>query len=498
MAAQGKGITGKPAAPIDCRSVGSIPTDSNMKPTLLEAYKLLERGTLAFAEIESVGIRIDADYLDRAIARVTKKIDRLHQELQEDETFQEWEKLEGNGTSLSSRHQLFKVLTAQGHKLEGKTKKGNEKKDGSTLRNLNLPFVDKWLDWDFLKNKVKTTYLEGIRREVVDDILHSGYSLNTVISFRSSGSEPNFQNIPIRSPKYGKMIRQAFIPREGNALVEVDYSGIEVKISACYHKDPSMLMYIKDKSKDMHRDMAAECYMIEVKDVSKESRYAAKNQFVFPQFYGSVYFQCAPALWESIGKMKLTRADGVSLRDHLREQGIKKLGDCNPKESPKKGTFEHHIKEVEQRFWNERFPVYTQWKESWYRKYRERGYFDMKTGFRCSGLMQRNDVLSYGIQGSAFHCLLWSIIEIQREMKRRKMKAKIVGQIHDSVICDCPLGEIDEFLTLTKETMTVKLPQAWEWIIVPLEVECEVGKENWHAKVPYIELGNGKWGPKDG
>lgn len=468
-----------------------------MKPSLLEAYKLLERGTLAFAEIEATGIRIDTEYLDRAIRRVTKKIDTLHAELLDDPLYREWQRLKKGKISITSRQQLHDVLTAQGHKLDGKTEKGNAKKDDSSLRKLKLPFVDKWLEWDRLKVKVRGTYLEGIKREVVDGRLHCGLNLNTVVTYRSSSSEPNLHNYPIRSPEYGKIIRRCFVPDPGCVLIEIDFVAIEVRVSCCYHKDPTLISYVKDKTKDMHRDMAAECYMIPPELVSKESRYCAKNQFVFPQFYGSVYFQCAPALWDSIGKMKLMAGD-VPLREHLRSQGIKKLGKCDPKESPVAGTFENHIREVEQRFWNERFPIYTRWKEDWYRQYRDRGYFYMKTGFRCSGLMRRNDVLNYGIQGSSSHCKLWALIEIMREIKKQKMGSRVVGEIHDSILGCVPVGEIDDYINMAKEIMTDRLVKEWKWIIVPLEVEVDVADHDWHSKVQWTDKGNGKWGPKDG
>lgn len=462
----------------------------------MEAYKLLEQGTLALAEVEASGIKIDVDYLERTIRKVDRKIKKLYEALTSDDVYERWKKRFGEKTSLGSRHQLRTVLEGMGHKFNEKTAKDNFKTDDGALRKLNIPFVSSWLEWDRLKNKVRTTYLGGIQREVVDGYLHPGFSLNTVTTFRSSSSEPNFQNLPIRNPEHGKIIRSCFIPKDGQALVEIDFGGIEVRISACYHRDPTMLEYICDPTKDMHRDMAAECYLLPTNQVSKQTRYCGKNMFVFPQFYGSVYFQCAPALWEATTKLKLETNDGKPLREHLREQGIRKLGKCNPKEDSVEGTFEHHIKEVERNFWQERFPVYASWKDKWYRRYRERGYFDMKTGFRCSGLMRRNDVINYPVQGAAFHCLLWCLIKLQKEIRKKKMGTKIVGQIHDSVLFDSPKEEVGTILDMATETMTKKLPAAWKWIIVPLEVEADVSFENWHAKVPWIKK-DGKWGPKE-
>lgn len=316
------------------------------------------------------------------------------------------------------------------------------------------------------------------------------------ICVHNSSSNPNFQNLPMRDPEFAEIIRKCFIPRKGNVLVEIDYSGIEVRISACYNKDPNLIKYINDPTTDMHRDTAMDLFFLKQDQVEKRTtRDWAKNRFVFPQFYGSVYFQCAPHLWEAASQdqYKLPGTD-ITIRQHLKENGVKKLGDCVPNETPKSGTFEAHVKKVEDSFWNKRFRVYSEWKKTWYNNYRRNGGFVMLTGFPVKGLFTRNDVINYPVQGSAFHCLLQSLCWIQDYITKKKMRTKLVGQIHDSIIADVPVSELQDYLNLAKRTMTQRLMKAWKWIIVPLEIEADVTPEgsSWFDKKPWIEK-DGIW-----
>jgi DNA polymerase I-like protein with 3'-5' exonuclease and polymerase domains len=88
--------------------------------------------------------------------------------------------------------------------------------------------------------------------------------------------------------------------------------------------------------------------------------------------------------------------------------------------------------------------------------------------------MAKNQIINYPIQGSAFHCLLWSLIQIvQKELKKRKMKTIVVGQIHDSIIADVVEEELEEYLAMSNEVMTRRIIKDWPWIITPLEIEAE-------------------------
>lgn len=473
-----------------------------MQCSMLDAYKLFHDGTLALSQVESNGIKIDVDYLKRMETEIDGTIRSYQDAMFQDPIYRTWRRVFSDRTKIGSREQLARILFDE-MKLPppGYTQKSlnTDKKryvtDESVLSKIDLPFVKIFLKVEKLK-KLKNTYIQGILREVVDGYIHPVFNLHTVITYRSSSDSPNFQNMPIRNKEIGAIIRRAFIPRKGRYLVEVDFSGIEVRAAAWYHKDPVMLKYICDPTTDMHRDTAMELFLLSKEDVEKRTtRDWAKNRFVFPEFYGSVYFQCAPHLWEvaSLDEYKVP-SSGVSIRQHLASKGITSLGRCDPKEKPVKGTFEYHVKEVEDSFWNTRFKVYTEWKKEWMRRYQDKGRFRMLTGFTVSGVMKRNEVINYPIQGVAFHCLLWSLVKIQKIIEKKGMKAKIIGQIHDSILADVPKREIQEFLSIAKKTMTVDLPGFWKFIITPLEVEADVSDTNWHEKVQWIEK-EGVWGP---
>jgi DNA polymerase-1 len=454
-----------------------------MTPTRADAYKLLHDGCVTLSAVESNGMKVDVDHLDHSIERIGKEITRGEGELREDKLYHIWRREYGAKTKLGSREQLGNILfNVLGHPCSAYTKTGRPKTDGATFEGVDEPFVVRYLEIEKLK-KVRNTFLTGIKREVCNGFLHPVFNLHTVQTYRSSSNSPNFQNFPIRDPQMGEVIRRCFIARPDHHIVEIDYSGIEVRIATCYHQDPEMKSYIEDPSKDMHRDMAAECYKTTPEHVSKEMRYCGKNMFVFPQFYGDYYLNCSRTLWEAIDKMKLQVGD-IPLKEHLRNKGISSLGKCNANQPPRAGTFERHIRSVERDFWDRRFRVYNAWKQKWWHDYQEEGGFTTLTGFRIDGVYGRNDVINYPIQGSAFHCLLWSLIRLHKWLTKNKMRSLIVGQIHDSIVADVHEDELEDYLSTAKEIMTKSLPQAWDWINIPLEVEAEVTPINgtWHEK----------------
>jgi hypothetical protein len=255
-------------------------------------------------------------------------------------------------------------------------------------------------------------------------------------------------------------------------------------LSAAYHKDPVFIDYISTPGKDMHRDMAAQLYKLKPSEVSKEIRYGAKNMFVFPQFYGDFYPRCAKSLWEWIGRGKLTTPEGVSLYEHLKRKGIVLLGECDPEIEPVEGSFELHVKEVEDDFWNNRFRQYGKWRKKWYADYLDKGYFDILTGFRVSGSFAKNAVVNYPIQGAAFHCLLWTLIQVNRILQREQMETMIVGQIHDSLVADVKQSELKKYMRIVDRVVTAGLPRHYPFLVVPPQIEYAVSPPggNWYQK----------------
>jgi DNA polymerase-1 len=471
-----------------------------MKPSLPEAYRLFHDGTLALAQMEHNGIRVDETYLDRTINKATNGIAAIEEKIKQDPIWKKtWTRRFGDRRNLDSPQQLGEVVfRCLGHKTKGLTATGKFSTDEAAFVDIqnDVPFVKWYFEAKKLK-KVLGTYLNGIKRETVNGFLHPVFSLaggskedegkGGAISYRGSSSLPNFQNFPIRNPEMAALIRPTFIARDGHQLVEVDYSTLEVRVAACYCKDPTLIEYMKDDKKDMHRDTACDLFFLDEKEVEKKgARDAAKNMFVFPQFYGSYYVDCARAIWEGMERRKFKIEGSKELViDRLRENGIRKLGKCDPDESPVKGTFEYHVKEVEKLFWEERFSVYTKAKKQWWKEYLKQGYFDLYTGFRCEGLYRRNQVLNWRVQGAAFHCLLQSIVWLTKVFRKRKLRSRIVGQIHDSLLIDAHPNELEEVLRLCKRVMTVELPKLWRWMrTVPFLVEADVSPvgKSWHEK----------------
>lgn len=465
--------------------------NENIKAVSFKGYKLLHDGVVALSEVESNGIAVDTEYLEKTLVELDRRIRRMTMKLKECHEWTLWRKRFGNRAKLRSREQLAEILfEVMGHESPSKTDGGKHKADESALATVKSKFVKNYLKLTKLE-KVHATYLTGIKRETYKGVLRPFFNLHNVKTFRSSSDTPNFQNMPVRNPVMGKLIRKALVPRPGRVLIEIDYSGVEVRVAACYHKDPTMLKYILDTSTDMHRDMAAQCYMLKESEVQKNHRYCGKNKFVFPQFYGDYYINSAKALWESIDQMGLVGPSGEPLDAYLKAKGIKSRGACIPSESPKDGTFEKHMKEVENDFWNRRFQVYGRWKKRWYQSYLETGGFETLTGFRIEGEMAKNDVINYPVQGSAFHCLLWSVIHVVQAIRKRKLKTLVVGQIHDSIVADVPVEEVEEYLELARDIMTVKIKKWAPWLIVPLDIESEIVPVggSWHDKKEY-QLGD--------
>lgn len=298
------------------------------------------------------------------------------------------------------------------------------------------------------------------------------------------------QNIPKRDKEAMTICRGALYPRKGFMILEVDYSGLEVSISACYHKDPTMIKYLKDTTTDMHGDMAKQIFMVDNFDKKKnpEHKYlrnATKNSFVFPQFYGDYYANNAKGFigdWLHLpeGQWKENQGcpmpNGVRISDHMILKGIKSYI-----------AFENHMKKIEKDFWEKRFPVYKQWKIDTFEKYQKDGYVDMFTGFRCSGIMRKNEVVNYPVQGAASHCLLWAFIQLDKIFKERGLRSRLIGQIHDAMILDVHPEELEEVGYLIKKVTCRDLPKVWTWISVPLDVEadlCGIDKP-WSEKQSY-------------
>lgn len=468
--------------------------------TRKDAFRLFRDGSRTLARMEANGNKIDLEYIDRAKREMKAKADKLSADLytKHKDVMRAWKRVAGTNFKVSSKEQLGKVFFQEmKYKPTDFTPTGKPKATEDTLSKIDHPFIADYFAIE--KSKKAITTLIGIEREVDDNgYLHPMYNLHIPITYRSSSSMPNSQNWQVRLEEMAKFIRQAFVSRFGKKgrLIENDFKTLEVGISACYHKDPRMLKNLRNNH-DYHADVAGRIYFCDSTTAAaswKKIRYGAKNKFVFPEFYGSYYIDCARNLWDWMRSGKLMVGD-ITMQEHLAKKGITKLGKCDPERPPKKGTFEMHVKQVEDHFWNVEYPVYTKWKKDWYRAYLASGEVPMFTGFTVKAALGRNDVINYPVQGAAFHCLLWTANRLQRELTRRGMRAVLVNQIHDCLVADVPEDETQEYLNLVHHIVSVELPKAWKWIIVPMEVEAEVCPlgGTWYEKKPWERNKSGLW-----
>jgi len=447
-------------------------------PRTYEAYQLFHDGILALSRAEQAGIRVDLEYIDRKKDHLTRKIERLEERFKGSDFFKHWQHTVRGKVNINSNVQLAHFLyVIKKIKVEKETASGQGATDDEALQKMDIPELEDLLEIRKLK-KVRDTYLDSFKREQVNGYIHPFFNLHLVKTYRSSSDSPNFQNIPARDEEAMNLVRKAIFPSVGNQLLEIDFSGLEVRIAACYHKDPALLKYIRDPKSDMHADMAKQIFLIKDFDKSVPSHYilrqAAKNGFVFPEFYGDYYGNCAISMactwgklpqgdWEPEQGIEIGSFVPLFLSDHFISKGITSLGE-----------FTMHVKKIENDFWGRRFPDYAEWKERWFKIYQKYGYVDLLTGFRCSGQMGRNDSINYPVQGAAFHCLLWSFIQVDKLILDKGLKSRLIGQIHDSMIIDADPSEVAFLAEAIRRITCEDLPNAWKWIIVPLDVDMAI------------------------
>jgi DNA polymerase-1 len=304
--------------------------------------------------------------------------------------------------------------------------------------------------------------------------MHPFINLHIARSYRSSYSEPNFQNIPVRDEEAKKVTRSGIIPSPGNQIGEADYGAQEVRIAACHSQDPMLIRYIEDEKTDMHRDQAAELFALTERQMTGTLRFFAKNSFVFPQFYGSYYKLCAEELWENC--IELDTGEGKKVRDHLKDKGVISEG------SPF-ADFEEHVRKCESRFW-EMLGVHHEWQQRTIREYQKKGYVESFFGFRRGGYLRDNKIKNTPIQADAYHCLEWSITKLVDIAKKEGWKSRIMGQIHDSIVFNYHPTEVEHILRTVKQVATIAIRERHDWIIVPLAIDAELASvdASWYEK----------------
>ena len=437
--------------------------------------------------IQAGGINVDMSYYRRTKDDLTKRINDLHKYLTTGREARKFKKKFGRDIKVTSNQDLGKLF----YEVLGKEpiytneRQTNYKTDKLTLESLNLPFVDKLLEMKKLE-KAKGTYLGQFAREAYKGVMHPFFDLHIPVSYRSSSSMPNFQNLPKRDPEVGNIIRKGIIPSPDCVICEADFSGAEVITSVCYHKDRNFYNYLVDPSTDMHRDNATDLWMLppdmltnpdynsEQKKAAKMIRFFAKNNWTFAQFYGDWFASCGKYLWENCVESGLKLPTGITVREHLESKGIYELGEMT-EYGPTEGSFLEHCAHVEDIMWNERFPEYTQWKKDIVEFYQRYGYIETFFGFRFVGYMDSKQCCNYPIQGTSFHLLVYTLILVDKFIRKNKLRTKLIGQIHDSILADVHKDELSFYLKGVNDIVS-GLKDKFSWLIVPMEIEAEISR----------------------
>lgn len=451
---------------------------------LLRAYNFFMRGIYTMGTLQSNGITVDTDFYDKSEKELEIKIEESKKYLNEGREAKKFKNQFNRSINVNSNADLGKLFFEVLGKDPVFTAKGNYKTDKIVLESLNLPFVDELLKMKKFE-KIRGTYLAQFKREVYLNTIHPFFDLHIPVSYRSSSSMPNFQNIPNRDKDARRITRQGIIPFY-DFLAEVDFSGAEVITSASYHLDKQFIHDITIG--DMHRDLATELFMIPEgmmqkakkkggkfwDERGKKIRFFTKNGWTFAQFYGDWFGSCGPTLWESVVESGLCLPNGIPVKDHLENNGIFDLGEIT-NDGPTPGSFLEHCKEIENKMWNKRFPDYTQWKQDIVESYQRYGFIETYFGFRFTGYMDRKQCTNFPIQGTSFHLLLFTLIKVDEFIRKNKLRTKLVGQIHDSIILDMPKEEV-YFVLENVNRIVTELKDRFQWLIVPMEIEIELSK----------------------
>jgi DNA polymerase I-like protein with 3'-5' exonuclease and polymerase domains len=334
-----------------------------INPRTKEAYLLFHQGALALQRAHQQGIRVDLEYINEKKVHLTRKINRLENQFKETGFYKEWESATKGKLNINSDKQLRNFLyNVKKIKPPKFTVSGEGSTDGEALAQLNIPELNILAEKAKIE-RLRDTNLDGYAREQVDGYLHPFFNLHLARTYRSSSNNPNLQNIPNRDEESMQTCRRALFARPGHQLMEVDTQGMEVRIAVAYHKDPTMIKYIKDPKSDLHRDMAQQIFLLDNLDKKNPDhanlRFIAKSAFVFAQFYGDYYKNCAINIvgnWCKLPQSRWKAGQGIpfeggTISDHLISKGIKSFD-----------AFTDHLKAIEDDFWGVRFPDYAEWK----------------------------------------------------------------------------------------------------------------------------------------
>ena len=387
--------------------------------------------------MEENGVKIDSQNLHNISEEFGQHIRELEERIYD---------MAGVKFNIASPKQLGEVLfeKLQLDAKAKKTKTGQYATGEEVLQKLagKHPIINAILDYRSY-TKLKSTYLDALPALISpkDGLIHTSFNQAVTATGRLSSNNPNLQNIPVRTAN-GREIRRAFVPRSPEyTLMAADYSQIELRIIAHLSGDPAMIADF-NLGHDIHAATAAKVFHVPLDQVTKEQRSRAKAVN-----FGIIYGMSAFGLAE---RMEISRGEAADI--------IKKY-------------FEEYagIKE----YMNRSIALA-----------KERGYAETILGRRrylrdinaANGTVRNfaeRNAINAPIQGSSADMIKIAMIGIQQELTRLKMQSKMILQVHDELVFDAHLNELDTLKTLVNDKMVNALP-----LSVPVVVEINTG-ENW-------------------
>lgn len=389
--------------------------------------------------MEFEGVKIDEEFL-KEYSRVLEIEARVHEEKVYESA--------GVRFNLGSPKQLGEILFER-LKLDPKAKKtktGQYATDEFVLRKLAVlhPVADDILAFREY-TKLRSTYVDALPLLINKKTgrVHTTYGQAAVVTGRLNSNNPNLQNIPIKTER-GREIRKAFIPRDENhVLVSADYSQIELRIVAALSADAVMCEAFR-QNKDVHTATAAKVYGVDEEAVTKEMRRKAKSVN-----FGIIYGQGAFGLAENLG---ISRTEAKTIIDNYKKEfaGITKYMDNMINFAREKGYVETVMG-------------------------RKRWLRDINSGnFTVRGYAERNAINS-PIQGTAADMIKLAMVKVHHSLKEKGFQSKMILQVHDELVFDAALEEVEDLKILVVECMqsAMSLPNG-----VPVIAEVGSG-ENW-------------------
>lgn len=391
------------------------------------------------SEMEKNGVKINIDTLKVFSQSLETDISALEQRIYEKTGVQ---------FNIASPKQLGEVLfdKLQLDPKAKKTKTGQYKTGEEVLLALanKSDIVQDILDFRQYQ-KLKSTYVDALPNLINPEtgLIHTSYNQAVAATGRLSSTNPNLQNIPIRTEK-GREVRKAFVPRsEDHIILSADYSQIELRIMAELSQDENMLEAFT-LGHDIHKATAARVYGIPLEEVTSDQRRNAKAVN-----FGIIYGQSAFGLSQNLG---ISRKEAAEIIDQYFTQykGIKNYMSKAVEAAKEKGYAETILK-------------------------RRRYLRDINSAnMTVRGFAERN-AINAPIQGSAADMIKIAMIHIQKDIENQNLKGKMIMQVHDELVFDVPNNEVDTF----KQIITERMTNAIE-LRVPIEVEIGEGS-NWLA-----------------